>query len=60
MIDQDDNFYLIGLSILVISLLCDVWMLVGETACTSLLGVNGLNFALCNLLEYGMYDHHTC
>ena len=60
MIDQDDNFYLIGLSILVISLLCDVWMLVGETACASLLGVNGLNFALYNLLEYGMYDHHTC
>ena len=42
MLDQD-NIYLIRLSILITYLLDDVWRLQGEVTCSSLLGVKGLN-----------------
>ena len=32
-LDQDDNFYLIGLSILINNLLDNVWILEGKVAC---------------------------
>ena len=44
-VDQDEKFYLIRLRILITCLLCNVWMLLGEVACWSLLGVSGLR---CN------------
>ena len=42
MLDQDNNFYLVHLSILFTCLLDSAWMLLGEVTCKSLLGVKGL------------------
>ena len=42
-LNQENNLYLISLSILVTSLLDDEWILQGEVTCQSLLGVQGLN-----------------
>ena len=42
MFDQDNNFYLISLSILVTCLLDNVWILKGDVTHQSLLGVKGL------------------
>ena len=42
MLDQDNNFYLISLNILVACLLDNVRILWGEVSCWSLLGVKGL------------------
>ena len=42
MLDQDNNFYLVHLSILFTCLLESAWMLLGEVTCKSLLGVKGL------------------
>ena len=42
MLDQDNNFYLISLSILNTCLLNNVWTLLGEVPCLSLMGVKGL------------------
>ena len=39
MLDQDNNFYLISLSILITCLLDKVWILLGEVPCLSLMGV---------------------
>ena len=41
MLDQDENF-MISLSILITCLLDNLWILKGEVACQSLLGVKGL------------------
>ena len=38
-LDQDDNFYLIGLSFLINNLLDNVWILEGKVACLSPLRV---------------------
>ena len=46
MFDQDNNFYLINLSILVTCLLDNVWILQGEVTCQSLLGVKRLTSKL--------------
>ena len=43
MLDQDKNFFLISLSVLITCLLDNAWILLGEVACQSLLGVKGLN-----------------
>ena len=43
MLDQDDNFYLICLSILITCLLDNEWMLWGEVTGVSPLGVKGFN-----------------
>ena len=45
MLDQDKNFFLISLSILITHLLDNVWILWGEVTCQSLLGIIGLNKA---------------
>ena len=42
-LDQDNNFYLISLSILITCLLDNLWILLGEVTCKSFLGVEGLN-----------------
>ena len=42
MLDQDNNFNLISLSILITCLLDKVWILLGEVPCLSLMGVKGL------------------
>ena len=42
MLDQDNNFYLIHLSILITYLLDSEWILSGEDTCYSPLGVKGL------------------
>ena len=42
MLDQDDNFYLKSLSILIMCLLDNVLILLGEVAHCSLVGVKGL------------------
>ena len=42
MLDQDDNFNLIGVSILITCLLNIAWIYEGEVACQSGLGVEGL------------------
>ena len=42
MLDQDDNFYLISLSILITCMLDGLWIFWGEVTCQSLLGVKGL------------------
>ena len=42
MLDQDNNLYLICLSILITCLLDNVWILQGEVRFESLLGVKGL------------------
>ena len=42
MFDQDNNFYLISLSILVTCLLDNVWILKGDVTHQSLLRVKGL------------------
>ena len=42
MLDQDNNIYLISLSILITNLLSNIWILQGEVICQSLLGVQGL------------------
>ena len=42
-LDQDDNFNLISLSILITCLLDNVWILWGEVTSQSLLGVKGLS-----------------
>ena len=42
MLDQDINFYLISLSLLITCLLDNVWILLGEVTCQSLLEVKGL------------------
>ena len=42
MLNQENNLYLISLSILIISLLDDEWILKGEATRQSLLGVKGL------------------
>ena len=44
MLVQDNNFYLTSFSIFITFLLEDVWILKGETTCSSLPGVKGLNF----------------
>ena len=41
MLDQDNEFYLINLSILITRLMDDVCILKGEFKCKSLLGVEG-------------------
>ena len=41
MLDQDENFNLISLSILITFLRNNVWILLGEVMCQSLLGVKG-------------------
>ena len=41
MLDQDNKFYLINLSILIIRLMGDVCISKGEFKCKSLLGVEG-------------------
>ena len=41
-VDQDSNFYLINLSILITCVLDNVWILYEEVICQSLLGVKGL------------------
>ena len=40
-VDQDNNFYLISLNILITCLLDNVWILQGEVTYQSLLGVSG-------------------
>ena len=42
MLYHDNNLQLIHLSTLINCLLDDVWMLLGEVTCKSLLGVKGL------------------
>ena len=42
MLYHDNNLQLINLSTLINCLLDDVWMLLGEVTCKSLLGVKGL------------------
>ena len=43
-LDQDNNLYLVSLSILITSLLDNVTLdIIGRIACYSLLGVKGLN-----------------
>ena len=42
MLDQNNNFYLISLSILITCLLDNVWILLGEVPCLSLIEVKGL------------------
>ena len=42
MLDQDNNFHLISLSILFTCVQVNVWILQGEVTCQSLLGVEGL------------------
>ena len=42
MLDQDSNFYLIHLSLLITCLLNNVWVLLGEVTCLSLSGIRGL------------------
>ena len=42
MLDQDIKFYLISLSLLITCLLDNVWILLGEVTCQSLLEVKGL------------------
>ena len=42
MIEQDCNFYLTSLSILMTCLLDNVWILKGEVICSSRVGVKGL------------------
>ena len=49
MLDQDDNFYLICLSILITCLLDNEWMLWGEVTGVSPLGVKGFNLTGKNL-----------
>ena len=43
MLDQDSSFSMISLNILIICLLNNVWILLGEVSCQSLLGVKGLS-----------------
>ena len=45
MLGQDKNFFLISLNILITCLLDNEWILQGEVACQSLLGIKGLNKA---------------
>ena len=40
MLDQDNNFFLISLSILITCLLSNVWILLGKVICSSLVGVS--------------------
>ena len=42
MLDQDNNSYLISLSILITFFLIDTWTLEGEVSCLSLVGVKEL------------------
>ena len=42
MLDQNNNFYLISLSILITCLLDNIWILLGEVTCLSLIEVKGL------------------
>ena len=42
MLDQNKNFYLISLSILITCLLDNIWILLGEVPCLSLIEVKGL------------------
>ena len=42
MLDQDIKFYPISLSLLITCLLDNVWILLGEVTCQSLLEVKGL------------------
>ena len=56
MLDQDDNFHLISLSILITCLLCDVGILKGEVTSPSLLEVKGLN----NFLNYELRCFPSC
>ena len=46
MLDQDNNIYLIILSILIICLLDNLWLLKGEFTYESPLGVKGLKLSL--------------
>ena len=46
MLDQDNNIYVISLSILITCLLDNVWILWGEVTCQSLLGVKRLTSKL--------------
>ena len=43
MLDQDSSFYLISLNFLMTCFLNNVWILLGEVSCKSLLGVEGLS-----------------
>ena len=60
MLDQDNNFYLISLSILVTCLLDNVQILQGEVACQSLLRIKGLTRSSSTeegiLMENRKYD----
>ena len=47
---EQNNFYLISLSILITCLLDNVWILLGEVTCESLLGVKGLSVKISELL----------
>ena len=48
MLDQDNNFYLISLSILITCLLDNLWILLGEVFPSSLLGGTELK---CRLMD---------
>ena len=52
MLDQDNNLYLIHLSILITCLLDSEWILLGEVTCLSLLGVKGLNGHQLNYAQF--------
>ena len=51
MLDQDKNFLLISLIILITCLLDNVWISWGEIASRSLLGVKGFNDNITRILK---------
>ena len=51
MLDQDNNFYLISLSILMTCLLDNLWILWGEVFPSSLLGGKGLKCTSMDVLS---------
>ena len=51
MLDQDNNFYLISLSILMTCLLDNLWILWGEVFPSSLLGGTGLKCTSMDVLS---------
>ena len=55
MLTRDKNLNLISLSILIIALLDNVWILKGEVMCSILLGVNGLNISFKNVKALHRY-----
>ena len=52
MLDQDNNYYLISLNILITCLLDNVWISLKEVTCLSLLGVKGLRYGLSYLKSF--------